>query len=420
LEFWFDFTDVQGDSVPNKPTKVAFKVERTHYWNFEIHLADGGIISRTNRDVNPQSADLSELWDITRLLSSTLYVGPFRNAINVGGTDYLDIQIGDAFIKQFRGLKTGPSKKDSNDIQRLTENICKIFEFQALDIIPSADDSSLHITVNGKPYKQHELGSGLAQFIIVLANASIKRPKLILIDEPELNLHPRLQLDFLTTLASYAEEGIWFSTHSIGLARSAAERVYSVIRRGDGDSTIRPLDGTPRLAEFLGEMSFSTHRELGLDKVLLVEGPTDVKVMQQFLRMMSKDHKVVLLPLHGHFPEATELDEILRITDKVAALIDSERSSPGAPLAQNREAFLELCRDRNLKAQALEHRATENYFPDEIVKREFGPTYRALAPYERLNNADPHWGKSQNWQLAAAMDIDAIKKTDLGKFLESL
>jgi hypothetical protein len=62
----------------------------------------------------------------------------------------------------------------------------------------------------------------------------------------------------------------------------------------------------------------------------------------------------------------------------------------------------------------------ENYFPDEIVKREFGPTYRALAPYERLNNADPHWGKSQNWQLAAAMDIDAIKKTDLGKFLESL
>jgi predicted ATP-dependent endonuclease of OLD family len=135
----------------------------------------------------------------------------------------------------------------------------------------------------------------LVQFIVVLANAAIKRPKLILIYEPELNLHPRLQLDFLTTLASYADNGVWFSTHSIGLARTAADRVYSVIRKGDGNSIMRPLEDNLSLAEFLGEMSFSTHRELGFDRLLLVEGPTEVKVMQQFFRKMSKDHKVVLL-----------------------------------------------------------------------------------------------------------------------------
>jgi hypothetical protein len=332
----------------------------------------------------------------------------------------LDIQIGDAFIKQFRGLKTGPSKKSSTEIQRLTDSIRRIFEFDTLDIIPSADDTSLHITVNGKPYKQHELGSGLAQFIVVLANASIKSPRLILIDEPELNLHPRLQLDFLTTLASYAEDGIWFSTHSIGLARSAAERVYSVIRRGDGDSIIRPLDGTPRLSEFLGEMSFSTHKELGFDKILLVEGPTEVKVVQQFLRGMSKDHKIVLLPLHGHMPQAEELDELLRITSNVAALIDSERSYAGAPLEQQRSTFLELCNGRNIKAHALNYRATENYFPDKSVKQVFGPTYKGLGPYERLKSAEPHWGKSENWKLAGTMPIDEIKNTDLGAFLDSL
>ena len=74
----------------------------------------------------------------------------------------------------------------------------------------------------------------------------------LLIDEPELNLHPALQLDFLTTLARYAEEGVWFSSHSIGLARSAAPKVYGVVRMGEGDSDIRPLAGTPSLAEFLG------------------------------------------------------------------------------------------------------------------------------------------------------------------------
>jgi hypothetical protein len=53
-------------------------------------------------------------------LSNTLYIGPFRNTINAGGkTDYLDIQIGQSFIAQFRELKTGSSKKANTDISRL-------------------------------------------------------------------------------------------------------------------------------------------------------------------------------------------------------------------------------------------------------------------------------------------------------------
>jgi hypothetical protein len=193
--------------------------------------------------------------------------------------------------------------------------------------------------------------------------------------------------------------------------------VYSVIRRGDGDSIIRPLEGTPRLSEFLSEMSFSTHQELGFDKILLVEGPTEVKVIQQFFRGMSKDHKVVLLPLHGHMPQAEELDELLR---KVAVLIDSERSSAGDPLESKREAFLDLCRSRNVDAHALEYRATENYFPDNNVKQVFGTEYRALGRYERLGDVAPHWSKSQNWKIAASMSTEDIRATDLGRFLEGL
>ncbi|PSO19080.1 hypothetical protein C7G42_12260 [Bradyrhizobium sp. MOS003] len=106
----------------------------------------------------------------------TLYVGPFRNIINVGArTDYFDIQIGDAFVAQFRELKTGPNKRTSIGIQRLIDDVKRIFEFDSLAIDPSHDNQSLHITVNGKPFKQHELGSGLSQFIIVLANAAIRQ-----------------------------------------------------------------------------------------------------------------------------------------------------------------------------------------------------------------------------------------------------
>ena len=163
--------------------------------------------------------------------------GQFRNTINAGSkTDYLDIQIGQSFITQFRELKTGSNKKLNSDISKLTDDIRKVFQFDSLDISPTSDNLSLHLTANGKPYKQHEVGSGLTHFAIVLANAALKNSDWILIDEPELNLHPALQLDFLTTLAKYVGNGVWFSSHSIGLARSAAAHVYSVTRVREGDS----------------------------------------------------------------------------------------------------------------------------------------------------------------------------------------
>jgi ABC-type Mn2+/Zn2+ transport system ATPase subunit len=327
---------------------------------------------------------------------------------------------GDIFIRNYRQFKTGKNKKNSERIEQLVEDLRCIFEYERFSIEPSDDNSMLHVTINGRPYKQHELGAGLSQFIMTLANIAIARPRLILIDEPELNLHPRLQLDFLTTLASYGADALWFTTHSVGLARSAADKIYAVQRRHDGDSTIRPLEGTIRIPEFAGEMSFSNQRELGFDQILLVEGPTEVKVFQHLLRQLRKDHKTVVLPLHGHLPDAAELDEVLRITDKVSAINDSERAAANEPLTQNRQAFLDLCSARGIRAQALTYRAIENYFPDEIIKRVFGPQYKGLDPYQRLRDVDPRWGKSENWKLAAAWPIKDVRQTDLGEFLERL
>ena len=79
---------------------------------------------------------------------------------------------------------------------------------------------------------------------------AVRRPAYVLIDEPELNLHPSLQLDFLTTLAGYTSAGILFATHSLGLARAGAEQIYSVRREQQGVSDVRELEGTRNLPGF--------------------------------------------------------------------------------------------------------------------------------------------------------------------------
>lgn len=431
IEFWFNFYELPEHGL-RQPSKILFQVSRNLSWRAHIFFGDnqqtyaGRGIEFTNNvlklDGTP-TANLEPFFEMTKSLGNNIYIGPFRNTINVGTKDnYLDIKIGQSFIKEFRSLKTGKDKRKNTAMTKLQNDIRKIFEFDSFNIEPSEDDESLHITINEKPYKQHELGSGLLQFILVFANVLVAQPSYVLIDEPELNLHPSLQLDFLTTLGSYAKDGIWFSSHSIGLARTTSERVYSVIKEGDGDSIVRQISDTPRLTEFLGEMSFSSHKELGFEKILLVEGPTEVKTIQQFLRKMTKDHKILLLPLHGRITKdmAEELSEVLRITKDIAVLIDSERLAAGADMSHERQSFIDLCKKKKIPAHALELRAIENYFSDEAVKTVFGSKYRGLQPYEKLGDVEPHWGKHQNYKLANATSLDEISKTDLGKFLAKL
>lgn len=360
------------------------------------------------------------------LLSNIAYIPSFRNAINAGASNYYDIPVGQAFITQWNGWKTGPIKRYQENAYRVQEDIAKIFEYSQLEINASPDGQRLHMLINGKSYKVSELGSGLAQFFLVLASTAMRNPSpsFILIDEPEINLHSSLQLDFLTRLTSYASHGILFATHSVGLARTSADHIYSVRRNPDGQSEVTDYNTTPRLAELLGELSFAGYKELGFDKILLVEGSTEVKTIQQFLRWYKKEHQIVLLPMGGDQminPEAeVQLEEIKRISDNICVLIDSELSAPNEVLAPNRVAFKKLCDDAGIKCHVLERRAMENYFPDYAIKKVKGDTYHALQAYEQFKFPFPKWAKSENWLIAKEMVPEDLHNTDLGEFLQSL
>jgi hypothetical protein len=258
---------------------------------------------------------------------------------------------------------------------------------------------------------------------MALGNAATSTPSLILIDELETNLHPALQIDFLLTLAQYATVGCLFSTHSVGLARSVAERIFTV-QKGAQGPIVRPFEATPSYSEFLGELSFSSFKDMGCDRILLVEGVNDVKVVQQLLRLVSKEHTTVILPLGGDQlvtgSREMELGELRRLSDNIFALVDSERPSVGAPPAERRARFEEVCKKLGFDVCLTEWRAIENYFPDYAVKAALGSGFEQLAPYERLSDHPNSWGKSDNWRIAHHVKRDDLLSTDIGKFLERI
>lgn len=369
----------------------------------------------------------SQFRDAMNSLHNIVYIGAFRNALNRGGESqsYFDIPVGEYFISTWNDCLTGNVKRLNRAAARVVHNVGEIFGFESLTVSAGPGNRSLSFQINGRPLKDHEVGSGLTQVLMVLATVAIKEPSYILIDEPELNLHPSLQVKFLMALASYARDGVLFGTHSVGLARTVADRIFSVQQLQEGRAVIKRYEETQNLSELLGEMSFSAYKDMGFEKILLVEGRTDVKVVQHFLRLLKKDHKVVPVPLGGDAMirgEAEhELSEITRLCNGVVAVIDSERAVAGAEIEQRRKDFAAACAKLGIGCKVLDRRATENYFPGRAIKAAFpNQNYRELGPCEKLRDVSPAWPKADNWRVASEMTREELMATDLGLFLAGL
>jgi energy-coupling factor transporter ATP-binding protein EcfA2 len=355
------------------------------------------------------------------LISRTIYLPAYRNLINQGGGTYYEIAVGQDFIKLWDSWKNGDNVTQRRTILEVLADIKAVFGFKDLNAEATPQKDTLQITVDGRSERIRELGAGLSQFIIVLGNVAMKKPEVLFLDEPELNLHPALQDKFLTALAKYARH-IVYASHSLGLAR-AAGHVYSVRREG-GTSVIKPLPGTRSYAELVGEMGFASYQELGFEQILCVEGIHDVLAIQQFLRLLGLDRTFVVIPLGGSAfinPQTgPQLNELKRITLRVAALIDSERSSAAEALSAARQGFLNECQSLQIKAHATDRRAFEHYLTDAAVKKAKGPGFRALTPYEDFNTFAGAWAKDENWRIAQHMTAAELLETDLGVWLSGL
>ncbi|MFI7247261.1 ATP-dependent nuclease [Micromonospora chalcea] len=415
---------------PNGPFLLGgTPVELVSTYTFQSYdtkawLQYAGTRERINIEREYNSLNINSLKEAMRFLTNSMYVGPFRNAINIGGQEkYYDIQTGDAFVKRFAELKGGYNPAANEEVSRLLDEVRRIFGFSQLDVNASPDTESLQVTIDGRSFRLNEQGAGLAHFIVVLVNVLVGRPSILLIDEPELNLHASLQLDFLSTLAKFTEGSVLFATHSMGLARTAADRIYTVSSKSDGTRRIREYESDRDLATLAGQLSFDKRAGIGYTRILLVEGKSEIRALMQLLRLYGKEHEVLMLPLHGdemiRGDVEQELLEVTRLSDSVSYLIDSERTSRGEPLSKSRQGFVDLCDRLGIEGLVLERRALENYLPEHAVVSAFGEQAKPLGPFEKKGSAQG-WPKTNNWRAASRMRSDDLVGTDLGQFLARL
>jgi len=351
-----------------------------------------------------------------------MYIGPFRNILNVGSqTQYYDLRIGDAFIGDWNFAISGENRKLTNLALEVVKELEAIFQLDRLELIPAPNNSALKAHVNRHSFNINEHGAGMSQFLAVLYAVKVKRPTYLLIDEPEANLHPSLQLRFLTVLGAQSQLGVLYATHSLGLARAAAQRVYSVHKSAFlGPAHITDFHELRNPTEFVGELSFSGNYDLGYRSILLVEGPTDLTVFIEFLQKLGISHLVTTIHLGGSSTisrkGATQLAELRRLSDNVFAIIDSERTS-SSTTPSDRNAFAKGCGRLGIQCTVLSKRSIECYFPESAVRHALGESFHALKEFEPVPDA---WPKSLNWKIAQAMSLESLRDSDLGTALDEI
>ncbi|WP_024350486.1 ATP-dependent nuclease [Aurantimonas coralicida] len=191
---------------------------------------------------------------------------------------------------------------------------------------------------NNARYQSGLEASGITQLVSLLAAIYDDTIGTLIVDEPEISLHPQLQAfifeEMVSVAGDWAQKGkkrIVISTHSPSFLplHSLADLPSIVFFGGDADCRqIDPANGllqSSKLANFVARTSLSHRQALFAEHILLVEGPSDEVVAARTshrLGMKIEARNTQILPAlgKGEFREARKL--FTEIGMRVAVLAD--------------------------------------------------------------------------------------------------
>ena len=353
-------------------------------------------------------------------LNSPTFIPAIRPYGRLSVDESFELTLGRSIISGWNAHKAASHPGSREFAASIERELARIFGYDQLEIYPTSTQDDLILRVNnGRSFQLQDMGTGIGQFLTLLLNAMPRGNPLVLFDEPEIGMHASLQVELMSLIAKYASGPIIFATHSIGLARSVADDIisFSMI---EGQSQPSKFEGSVNYLETLGELSFSAWRELGCDGVLFVEGPSDVKVISEWLRKIGLGRRWAVLSLGGsesiNSDGVEAIKQVLQVHPNVAVVIDSERDAPDSKIEKKRVKFKADCDTAGIPCLLTEKRATENYFTEQAVKSACGNNAVSLEPFEKPPGHG--WGKRDGLKIATCMSVEDLSEIDIIRFIK--
>ncbi len=242
---------------------------------------------------------------------------------------------------------TTRDKAPSYALESIVELVKEVFP-DIEDIDPSYDITIGQVKViikkkNGD-FELGTQGDGLKQLLMAMAFMQNQEENLLIIDEPENHLHPKLEPKIIDFFLNHGKGQLVIATHSETIVSSVPDDaitrgdvvIYGVTLDDDGHTQVKK-GSEADIIQFLGDLGIKVSRFMkhmaALSRViLLVEGESDGTIIKKILHRFNRldefeQHRPLFVPLGG----VEEASKIGRAVVDLIAKGDETLQTPEIP-----------------------------------------------------------------------------------------
>ena len=201
--------------------------------------------------------------------------------------------------------------EEDEEIKLVTKYLAQMgYNWKLKCIVPNRCVYEINLERNGRAFSVNQASSGekeILNFLLGMFAFNIKNG-LIIIDEPDLHLHPKWQtvlVDLLQELSRVNNNQSLIVTHSpVFVNEQTVEKMFRVYMDNETSKVIQPQrESLPRIKDLLHIVNtFNNEKIFFADKVILVEGISDRLIFQRLIGEYQRNNQeiVEVLEVHGN------------------------------------------------------------------------------------------------------------------------
>lgn len=170
-------------------------------------------------------------------------------------------------------------------LESITNLLREVLEEPTTELLVPHDGATVHVAFNGRVLPLTHLGAGIEQIVLLATICTEYSDSLILMEEPDLFLHPTLQRRLLAYLSSDYSNTYVLTTHSAAMLDTELASVYRVswdLANGTTSALVSSPGSRAALATALG---FRASDLVQANVVIWIEGPSDRIYLKKWLSL---------------------------------------------------------------------------------------------------------------------------------------